>query len=84
MRFYTTLLLKDLLSDAPIDKVAEFYELTIGEIQAFQQRCVSLIHRVRDLMLTFLLHIECLLQYCEQLLPRTPMVVPSQPTQLVW
>ena len=36
VRFYTTLLLKDLLSDAPIDKVAEFYSLTFGEIQAFQ------------------------------------------------
>lgn len=35
VRFYTTLLLKDLLSDAPLDQVAEFYQLTLGEIQAF-------------------------------------------------
>ena len=32
VRFYTTLILKDLLNDAPIDKVAEFYQLSIGEI----------------------------------------------------
>ena len=42
IRFYTTLLLKDLLSDAPVESVAQFYDLTVGEIQAFQQRCVSI------------------------------------------
>ena len=39
MRFYTTLLLKDLLSDAPVDKICQFYSLTLGEIQAFQMSC---------------------------------------------
>ena len=32
IRFYTTLLLKDLLDDTPVEKVAEFYNLTLGEI----------------------------------------------------
>ena len=32
VRFYTTLILKDLLNDTPVDKVAEFYQLSAGEI----------------------------------------------------
>ena len=36
IRFFTTLLLKDLLQDIPIDRVSQFYGLTVGEIQAFQ------------------------------------------------
>ena len=35
VRFFTTLLLKDLLQDQPIERVAQFYGLTVGEIQAF-------------------------------------------------
>ena len=35
VRFFTTLLLKDLLQDQPIEKVSQFYGLTVGEIQAF-------------------------------------------------
>ena len=32
-------MLKDLLNDTPVEKIAEFYSLSIGEIQAFQHRC---------------------------------------------
>jgi DNA polymerase theta len=39
IRFYTTLILKDLLHDHPLDQIANFYGLTVGELQAFQQRC---------------------------------------------
>ena len=41
VRFYTTLILKDLLNDSPVDLVCKFYGLSMGEIQSFQQRCVS-------------------------------------------
>jgi DNA polymerase theta len=32
MRFYTTLLLKDLLNDLPLESVSNFYDLSVGEI----------------------------------------------------
>jgi len=32
VRFYSCLLLKDLLSDYPVDKIAEFYSMSHGEI----------------------------------------------------
>lgn len=35
IRFYTTFLLKDLLSDPPLDKVCEYYSMSLGDIQAF-------------------------------------------------
>ena len=41
-RFYCTLLLKDLLNDFKLDELMRFYGLTGGDIQAFQQRCVSI------------------------------------------
>ncbi|CDW80348.1 dna polymerase theta-like [Stylonychia lemnae] len=39
VRFYTTLLLKDLLSDEKQEDVQQFYKITQGELQAFQQKC---------------------------------------------
>ena len=35
VRFYTTLLLKDLLNDAPLEAVSNYYGLSLGEIQSF-------------------------------------------------
>eukprot|EP00347_Sterkiella_histriomuscorum_P009671 403340318 len=38
-RFYSTILLKDLLNDYKNEEVMSFYRITSGDIQAFQQRC---------------------------------------------
>ena len=39
VRFYSCLILKDLLMDNPVEDVSEFYNIPIGLIQGFKVRC---------------------------------------------
>jgi len=39
VRFYTTLLLKDMLMDQPLEVISEFYGIGINELRGFQTKC---------------------------------------------
>jgi len=39
VRFYTTMLLKDMLMDAPLDKLSDFYGIPILDLKQFQTKC---------------------------------------------
>ena len=39
MRFYTTMILKDMLMDNPLEAIAGYYGVQLGSLQAFQTKC---------------------------------------------
>ena len=39
VRFFTTLLLKDMLMDQPLESISEFYGIGLNELRGFQTKC---------------------------------------------
>jgi DNA polymerase theta len=39
IRFYTTMILKDMLMDQPLEAIATYYGVNLGALQSFQTKC---------------------------------------------
>ena len=48
-RFYSTMVLRDMLMDAPLEQMSNFYGMTLGELQAFQTKCTIFASMVTSL-----------------------------------